>query len=139
LVYHVGRVRTPSGGSEVTVARMKVVERTEELTHVALDGRLDIAGVEGVQLPFTLVVVARKLPAIVDLSGVDLVVSVGIGMLVGAAKALRSHGRTMVVLAPREGVAQVLRLSSIDKMIPIAATKEQAIALAQGPSASLEG
>jgi anti-anti-sigma factor len=111
---------------------MKVIERSDELTHVSLDGRLDIAGVELVQLPVTMVVVARKKPAIVDMSGVELLVSIGIGMLVSAARALKNHGTTMIVFAPREGVAQVLRLSSIDKMIPIAATKEEALALARG-------
>jgi anti-sigma B factor antagonist len=114
----------------VAVARINVIERSEKLTHVALDGRLDIAGVDKVGLPFTTLVVARKVPAIVDMSGVEFVVSIGIGMLVSAARALRSHGATMVLFAPREGVAHVLRLASIDKAIPIAKTKDEALALA---------
>jgi len=108
------------------MADLSVVELSDDLTHVALSGRLDILGVQAVELTLTSHTAARRRPAIVDLSGVEFIGSLGIGSLVRIARTLRGHGVGVVLLAPRERVDGVLRASSIDQIIPIAATVDEA-------------
>lgn len=111
------------------MATLTVIEHSDALTQIALSGRLDVQGVERVELQFTSHTAARKRPAIVDLAELDFIASLGIGMLISAAKALRTHGASIVLLSPRETVERILRLSSTHRVIPIASTREQALEL----------
>ncbi len=110
------------------MAELKVIEETDDRTHVALAGRLDIMGVQDVELSFTSHVVSRRYPAIVDMSQVDFIASIGIGMLVRVAKGLQAHGAPLVLLAPQKTVREVLELSKIDQVIPVASDLDEAVA-----------
>jgi anti-anti-sigma factor len=109
------------------MAEVRVVETSDCLTHVALDGRLDVQGVDAVELRFTAHTVARRKPTIVDLSGVSFLASLGIGMLLRAAKTLQIHKAGLVVLAPQPLVERTLRASSLDHVIPIVADRDEAL------------
>ena len=63
---------------------------------IVLAGRLDIAGAEAVDVPFAGIISTVKTGAVVDLSAVTFIASIGIRTLVTNAKALRlrrSHSR----------------------------------------------
>lgn len=111
------------------MAEFRVIDLHDERTEVALAGRLDLQGVNEVTGRFETTVGARRKPAVVDLSGVEFIASLGIGMLTGAAKSLRAHGHAMVMIVPEGLVEQTLRAASIDAVIPIAADREAALAL----------
>ena len=106
---------------------MHVIEESNGLTHVALEGDLDIEGTNAVQDPFYFHLTSRRKPAIVDLSGVKFIASLGIGMLVRVSQSLRRHGVGMVLLSPARMVDETLRAAHIDQVIPIAATREEAL------------
>jgi anti-anti-sigma factor len=76
--------------------------------------------VAAVEVKFLAATAARRKPAIVDLSDVTFVGSLGIGMLVGAAKALARHGISMVLLDPQEFVERTLTVAKVPDVIPIA-------------------
>jgi len=105
---------------------LRVVEHSERLTHVALEGSLDINGVNAVADAFYFNLTSRKRPGIVDMSGVTFIGSLGVGMLVRVAQSLRRQGFRMVLLNPVSTVEGTLRLSSIDKVIPIASSVKEA-------------
>jgi anti-sigma B factor antagonist len=111
------------------MAALHVVASTDTLTHIALSGRLDVQGVHEIELKLTSHTTPRKRPAIVDLSEVEFIGSLGIGMLLTAARALRNHGVGMVLLSPQNRVEQVLRASSIDQVIPITSKVDDALQL----------
>ena len=111
------------------MAELSVVASTDDLTHVALSGSLDVQGVQELELKLSSHTAARRRPAIVDLSAVDFVGSLGIGMLIANARALRGHGAGMALLRPQEKVEHLLRASSIDSLIPIASTVDEALRL----------
>lgn len=111
------------------MADIRVIEQSDDLTHVALTGRLDALGAQALDLKLTSHTAARKKPAIVDLAGVEFVASLGIGILVGAARGLRGHGCGMVLLAPQDRVLKVLQGARVDEILPIAKTREQALEL----------
>lgn len=114
------------------MADVSLIESTEESTRVALSGRLDIAGVDAVGLRFTSLTSGKRKPTIVDLSRLEFIASIGIGMIVREAKALSLHGARMVLLEPSELVAKALRATSIDAVIPIAGDLDDAKRLLRG-------
>ena len=98
---------------------MMVVRENDELTHVKLSGRVDLEGIGGLDLEFSKHTVARRRPTLVDISDVDYIASIGLRMLVTAAKALNKFGAKMVLLDPHPDVEDVLRTAGFDKVMPI--------------------
>jgi anti-sigma B factor antagonist len=101
----------------------------QEISHVALTGRLDAAGLQGSDIKFTGFTAARRKPTLVDLSGVEFIASLGVGLLINCAKSLAQHGTLLVLLSPSEPVEKVLRTLGIDQVIPIAGTLEEGLRL----------
>jgi len=111
------------------MAALRIIASTEKLSHIALSGRLDIQGVQEVELKLNFQTAARRHPSLIDLSEVNFIGSVGMGMLMSIARALHLNSAGMVLLSPQEKVAQVLRGSSIDQIIPIASNLDDALRL----------
>jgi len=107
----------------------ELVEAGDSLTHVRLTGPLDIAGVGKVSLRFTAATAGRKRHAVVDMSMVEFVSSIGLGMLVQAARSLKPDEKRVVLMAPTASVAGVIRASKLDAVLPIADSMETALAL----------
>ena len=103
-----------------------LVEATDAFTNVAVRGRLDAAGVDEVGLTLTSQTVARRKPAVIDLTEVGFIASLGIGMLVAIAKSLRMHGMGVAVVAAPP-VQTILEMTDIGPIIPIVATREAAL------------
>ena len=58
-------------------------------------------------------------PVIVDLSGVDLMNSIGLGMLITAANSLKVMGAHLILFNPQPKVERVIRLACVDQLLPI--------------------
>jgi anti-anti-sigma factor len=101
----------------------------EGINCIFLKGRLDIAGTQAVDLKFTTLTSTRRQPVMVDLSEVDFISSIGIRMLATNAKALNGSGTKMILVNPQKIVADVLRQSGMDQLIPIAETASDAAAM----------
>jgi anti-anti-sigma factor len=99
------------------------------VTHLALSGRLDAGGLQGKDVKFTGLTAARRLPTLIDLSRVEFIGSLGVGMLISCAKALQRHGARLVLLNPSEPVQTVLRTLGIDQVIPIAGDLDEGLRL----------
>jgi anti-sigma B factor antagonist len=114
---------------EEAVVELTAVRLDPDVTHLALAGRMDAAGMQGVEVKFTGYTAARRKPTLVDLSRVEFIASLGIGMLVSCAKALQRHGVPMVLLNPSDPVEKVLRTTGIDQVIPIVHDLEEGFRL----------
>lgn len=108
------------------------VRLDDEVTHLALSGKLDAAGLQGTDIKFTGFTAARRKPTLVDLSQVEFIASLGVGMLVSCAKTLQRHGAKMVLLNPSGPVEKVLRTLGIDQVIPIARDLDEGLRLLGG-------
>jgi anti-sigma B factor antagonist len=104
----------------------KIIPSDEAMTHVALAGELDMTGEQEVETRFMECVAAGNKPAVVDLSEVSFLASLGIRMLLRSAKALLAVGASMVLLKPQPMVSQVLEHAGITEVIPVARDFEQA-------------
>src|SRR5215510_333684 len=105
---------------------IEVIEKSDTLTHLALNGRLDLQGVQAIETQFLAYAVARKKPALVDLSGVDYLVSMGIRMLLSAAKSMRANHTELVLLNPTPQVEETLRAVRLHDVVLITHDEDQA-------------
>ena len=88
------------------------------ITRVALDGRMDIAGASVVNLKMNIIAgSAQKL--LIDLQKVEFLGSMGLRSIVLPARAVHGRGGKVVLFAPTEMVASVLKTSGIDSLLPI--------------------
>ncbi len=96
---------------------------------VALQGRLDTSGVESIEPRFTASVVPAGKHALVDLSGVTFMSSMGIRMLITVARALRPRDARMVVFGAQPMVRESLEHVALGSIIPLAPDEAAAAAL----------
>ena len=96
---------------------------TEEIeggvVRVRLSGRMDIAGVDAIAVPFAALAATNDRRVIVDLSGVDFLASIGIRAILQNARAHKMRGGGMVLLAPPPLVDEVLRAGGVANVVPI--------------------
>jgi anti-anti-sigma factor len=98
------------------------------VTFVRLHGRLDAAGADRVGLRFTAAVAALGKPAVVDLSGVAFIASMGMRLLISAAKGARLRGHKVALFGAQPQVGEVLDEAALDQILDIVATEEEALA-----------
>ncbi|MBI4761523.1 MAG: STAS domain-containing protein [Chloroflexota bacterium] len=94
---------------------------------IKLEGRLDLSGTYSIEVQFVNRCAGDGVRVLVDLSGVSYVSSVGIPMLVNAAKSVVNRGGKMAFLNPQENVTKVLDLVGIPNVIPIYYDQQAAI------------
>jgi anti-anti-sigma factor len=100
------------------------------IARVILDGRLDIAGAQEIDLKMN-VIAGRQKAVLLDLQKLLFIGSMGLRTLIVPAQAIRGRGGKVVLFAPNEMVEKVLRASSIETLIPIHHELQSAIAALQ--------
>jgi stage II sporulation protein AA (anti-sigma F factor antagonist) len=112
-----------------------ILEGSDDISHVLLRGSLDSASIRSVDARFLRATAAHDRPAIVDLSELDYITSLGIGMLLGCAKSLHRRGHRLVLVAPIPPVEHVLRTVGIHEVVPIVSSAEEALRVVRGAAA----
>ena len=100
----------------------------ERLVKVTFVGRLDTPGVDRVETRFVAQLVPSGNSAIIDLSGVDFVSSMGIRMLVSTARNLRVRHGQLVLYGTQKPVLQVFEVVSLRQLMSICDTEAEALA-----------
>jgi anti-sigma B factor antagonist len=108
---------------------LKVVQAAGNFTHIALSGKLDVAGEQAIGDQFRSLMDSHNSSFLVDMSQVTYLASLGIRMLFAGAKALASQGNKMVVVSPQPMVEETLMTSGTAKLIAIARDEAAALAL----------
>lgn len=112
-----------------------IVESGDDLVHVVVSGRLDLSQAGDFEKELKRIS-ARELPVVMDLSGVDAIASLVIGMLVVCAQGPTRRERRVVLIHPSPLVEKVLRTTKVDQVLPIVADLGQARALFARPEAA---
>ena len=102
------------------------------VTRVALAGRLDTAIVNGTEPEFFGAIVPRGQNAVIDLSGVTFIASLGIRMLLSTARALGKSGARFVLFGAGPAVAEIIETTALDTIIPVVSTESEAYAVLAG-------
>jgi anti-anti-sigma factor len=109
--------------------QLEAIPRTDGITHVTLIGRLDVTGLHEVDIKFHGATAAHPRPAIVDLSGLEYIASLGMGMLISCAQSLRRKGHAMILVGAKGDVDTALRTAGIDQAIPMVPDVDEALRL----------
>lgn len=96
-----------------------VVDDAGAPRRLLLTGRLDAAGTEAVEMLFADKVRTAPGDVLVDLSGVGFVGSLGIRMLLSAARLADRAGRRVVICGAQPAVAEVFHTVALDELIPV--------------------
>ena len=99
--------------------QLSIIQRSDELTHVALSGRLDAVGVDKVGIRFQAATSSRGKHTIIDMSEVSFIASLGLGMLLTAARSLHGHGARAVIVNPQPLVLKILETAHMPAVIPV--------------------
>jgi len=99
----------------------------EQITHIALVGRMDMAGLQGNDIKFSGYLAARRKPSIVDLSELEFIASLGLGLFFSAANTLKRHQVKIVLLQPREMVEKAIRTVGLDQAVAITHSMDEAL------------
>lgn len=86
---------------------------------IELNGALDMNGTYAIEIEFVRHCAGDNVRVLVDLSRVNYISSIGIPMLVNAAKSVTRHGGKMALLNPQKAVENILELAGIPLIIPI--------------------
>lgn len=106
---------------------LRLIESTDDYTYLALSGRMDIAGVGAIETKFTAFTASRQKPALVDISEVNFISSLGIRLFLSVAKSLHANGSKLILISPQSNIRETLQLSDISQFIPIAADTDEAL------------
>jgi anti-anti-sigma factor len=113
---------------EKLAVEMTLTELEGPVTRVSLNGRLDAPGADRIGVRFTGAVAAHGRNAIVDLSNVTFIASLGLRLLISTARSLHLKGGRMILVGPSELVKEVLDEAAIDQIIPVVGTEAEALA-----------
>ena len=92
----------------------------EDLRRIMISGSLDATGAKSVASQLAELTAAPKKCVVVDLTYVRLLGSIGIGALIGSAKAVKSRGGKMVLVVKESSTVMMsLEATGIDNVIPI--------------------
>ncbi|HEY4253989.1 MAG TPA: STAS domain-containing protein [Roseomonas sp.] len=109
--------------------QFRIVEAGPALRRVELSGRLDVAGAEALEAPLTRDLAALRCAVLLDITAVSFVGSLGIRVLVGAARQMKRQGHRLALYGANAVVQEVFHTVALDQLIPIAADEAAARAL----------
>jgi anti-anti-sigma factor len=101
------------------MAEIQETVREDGVIQVALIGKLDVRGLHAVDMRFHASTAARRQPTLVDLSQLEFIASLGVGMLISCARSMARFGAKMVLVNPQPLVEQVLVTVGVHEVIPI--------------------
>lgn len=109
--------------------RMKFsTKELNNVTVVKMEGNM-LGGPEASELNSALhkLLDAKKKLIVVDLGGVSLMNSSGLGMLIGAVTTMRNAGGNLKVASASEKVAQVFKMTKVSNVIELHETVKSAV------------
>jgi anti-sigma B factor antagonist len=86
---------------------------------ISLQGRMDIVGTEEIGIPLTANIASETSNVVIDMSGIEFIASIGIGLIAGAANALIKRQGKLVLMNPQPIVRHAIETTAITKVIPI--------------------
>ncbi|MDP3415873.1 STAS domain-containing protein [Falsiroseomonas sp.] len=112
--------------------RFEVLEISPTANKVILVGRLDSTTVGQVEIGFTAAVAASGRNAVLDLTGLEFLSSLGIRLLLSSARVVSRRGGAVVLFGAQPMVADVLESMGMDQVLPLVASEAEAMARLPG-------
>jgi len=98
--------------------KLQISELESGIRLITLIGKLDGPGVYAIEMDFRHHCMGDHKKVVVDLSQVSYISSIGIPLLVDAAKSMAARKGRMVLLGPQKNVYDVLEMVGVTRIIP---------------------
>jgi anti-sigma B factor antagonist len=115
------------GAGKLISMQMTKEELGDDVLKLKLAGSFDIAGAGEMDMPFAVISGSRR-KVVVDFTDVDFLASIGIRVLVKAARAIGNKGGRMALFGANEASRKVLASTGADTLITV--TDDEAAAIA---------
>jgi anti-sigma B factor antagonist len=102
---------------------------------ISVSGELDLHSVGALQNALDEAITENGDIVVVDLAEVDLIDSIALGALARASRRLREGGGALAVVASNADVVRAFEITSLDRVIPMAATSTEAFERLRGTAA----
>ena len=102
------------------------------VTKAVLNGRMDSLSIGQAETSFIAHVVPKEQSAVVDLSNVTFIASLGIRMLLGTARALDRYGARLALFGAQDDVMDIIETTALTEIIPVVGTEAEAVAAVTG-------
>jgi anti-sigma B factor antagonist len=109
------------------IVEMEIAGLENGLTKIVLTGRLDTPGVDRIEARFVASVVPASKSAIVDISGVEFIASMGIRMFIAVARSLALRNAKLALYGAQTMVSDVFESVSLKEIIPIVDSETAAV------------
>ena len=106
-------------------------DRVDNFKKVVLVGRMDSAGVGQIEARFSAGIVPSGQSALLDMTEVEFLASLGVRMLISTARALSAKGGRLVMYGANPAVADTIDAMGFGEIVPLAQSEPEAIALLQ--------
>ena len=108
------------------------VSEIDGVKKVSLLGRLDSAGVDVIETQFSATIVPAGVSAIVDLTELTFLASLGVRMFISTTRALSWRGGKLVMYGATPAVHEIIETMGFDDIVPLVADEAAALALVAG-------
>ena len=102
------------------------VTRDDGSCVVALEGEVDVYTAPRLKDALVEAIADGCANVVVDLDKVAFIDSSGLGVLVGALRRAKERGGTVRLVCTREGILKIFRITGLDKVFPIFASRDEA-------------
>ena len=109
--------------------QLKIINNNGAYTHVALSGSFDCEGVAEIFEDFKHNVTERNLPALIDMTEVGFISSLGLRTFVACAQELAKNGHILVLYNPQPFVMDEVKLAGLDRECPVTHDLTEALRL----------
>ena len=106
------------------------LESTNKVTNLLLSGSLDIRGVQDIEMDFSRLASGEQ-AVVIDFSGVTFIASLGMRMLLSAAKKLDTEGNKLVLHSVPPLVETALNTAGLATIMPIVKDEPDALSFLQ--------
>lgn len=106
---------------------ISVTDRTDDISVVTLEGRLDLLSAAGVKARLNEEVARGRRRLVIDLGAVSTIDSSGLGALVGGLKVTRVAGGDLRLARTPEQGRTILRLTMLDRVLAAYGSVEDAV------------
>jgi anti-anti-sigma factor len=108
--------------------RFDVVDLGPSALKLVLVGRLDATTVGLVETSFTATIAAANKSAVLDMTGLQFLSSLGIRLLLSVTRVVARRGGKLVLFGVQPMVAEVLEAMALGEILPVVDTEAEAMA-----------
>ena len=108
--------------------KLTQLESNDKITNLMLSGSLDIKGVRDVEMDFSRLASGEQ-AVVIDFSGVTFIASLGMRMLLSAAKKLDCEGNKIVLHSVSPLIETALHTAGLAKILPMVKDEPDALHL----------